>query len=678
MKRYSIFALLFVFGIHAYAPAREVLQLNQGWHFFFRSETSSDNARYVTLPHTWNADPTREGVLLEATGNYRNNMFVPTDWAGKRIFVRFYGAQNVADLFVNGSHAGTHRGGATAFTFEITDKIRFGTDNALLVVVSNASRNDVLPTSTDINLYGGLYREAELILTSKTAVSPLYLGTEGVLVHQHIATEEKAEGEVEIHLTSKSVASAPVTLDITAPNGRRVLTKRIHARIDDNPLRIAYSIPSPRLWSPEHPALYTVTVTVGSDDDCDRVSVRTGFRSIATGEGGALLLNGQPVRLRGVALHHDNSISGGALKDADYDDDLQDIRTLGANALRSVVMPHAQYLYDRCDETGMCVWIDTPLHRAPFLSDAAYFATPQFQQNGMEQLQEIVAQHINHPSVLMWGIFSRLWTRGDNVTPYLRQLHEAARALDPSRPTVAVSDQNGSINFVTDLIVWRQDVGWSKGKVDDLTLWHDNLQEKWSHLHSAIEYGGSGFIGHESYTAQPDPIKNRMPEERQRLFHEEYARLLQNDSLFWGVWIENMFDYGSARRPYGINGMGLATIDRRTRKDAYYLYKALWNRKSPTLHISGRHYRRRNVPKQSFHLYSSAGTPLLLVNGDTVAVNEYAPCQYRSDTVELQGRVVVKAAAGKLRDEMIIQVGNVAKPKGSPAPPRTTGRQTTN
>ena len=105
-------------------------------------------------------------------------MYVPAEWASKRLFVKFYGVQNVADLFVNGYHVGAHRGGSTAFTFEITDKIRFGEDNALLVVVSNNSRDDVLPASTDMNLYGGIYREAELILTGKTAVSPLHLGSE--------------------------------------------------------------------------------------------------------------------------------------------------------------------------------------------------------------------------------------------------------------------------------------------------------------------------------------------------------------------------------------------------------------------------------------------------------------------------------------------------------------------
>ena len=174
MKR--IFAtLLFVFAACA-AGAREVYPLNEGWRFFFKSENTSDNARHVTLPHTWNTDPRSAGGWLETTGNYQNDIYIPGEWASRRLFVKFYGAQSVADLFVNGRHAGTHRGGAAAFAFEITDYVRFGEDNALLVVVSNGVRDDVLPTSTDMNLYGGIYRDVELVVTGRTAVSPLYLG----------------------------------------------------------------------------------------------------------------------------------------------------------------------------------------------------------------------------------------------------------------------------------------------------------------------------------------------------------------------------------------------------------------------------------------------------------------------------------------------------------------------
>ena len=676
MKRYI--ATLLLLAACASVQAREVFPLNEGWRFFFKSENSSDNARHVTLPHTWNTDTGACGYFLETTANYQNDMYVPAEWASKRLFVKFYGVQNVADLFVNGYHVGAHRGGSTAFTFEITDKIRFGEDNALLVVVSNNSRDDVLPASTDMNLYGGIYREAELILTGKTAVSPLHLGSEGVLVRQNSVTSALVEGEAEIYLTSAGESTCMLTLDITAPDGRKVFTKRQKTRLDGRPVVIPFSIADPQLWSPSSPALYRVTARIGEETVTDSVTVRTGFRNIQVTTAGGLTINGERIPVHGVTLYHDNAISGGAVLAQDYDADLQQIRDLGANALRSAVMPHAQYLYDRCDEQGLLVWVDSPLHRSSFLGDVAYFATPQFEQNGIQQLQEIIAQNYNHPSVVMWGIFSRLWMRGDDVTPYLRRLNDTAHAMDRSRPTVACSDQNGGLNFITDLIVWRQDVGWRKGSTDDVAVWRNQLQKNWSNLRSGVCYGGSGFIGHKSYTAQAAPRSNWMPEERQTRFHEEYVKNLQNDSLFWGTWINNMFDYGSARRPYGINGEGLVTIDRRERKDAYYLYRALWNERKPTLHIVDKRRSLRDRNRQAFSVYSSVGAPTLFVGADTVAMTQYAACQYRSDSVEIQGIVKVKAVAGEQCDSVTLRVGNVLKPKRQPVPRRTAGPQQTN
>ena len=671
---------LLLAAVTAAAGAREVYPLDEGWRFYFKEENTSDNARHVTLPHSWNTDPQRQGSWLETTGNYRNDIFIPAGWSSRRLFLKFYGVQSVADLFVNGRHVGTHRGGAAAFTFEITDYVQFGMDNALLVVVSNSARNDVLPTSTEMNLYGGIYRDVELIVTGPTAVSPLYLGSDGVLVHPREIDSLHASGEVEVHLTSNRESSCTLTLDITAPDGSTVFTRRQRARLDGKPVVVPFAIDAPELWSRETPALYTVTAAIGEDSIVDCVRVRTGFRSLAATPGGGLQINGTRVPVHGVTLYHDNLSSGGTLTNADYEADLATVRDLGANALRSAVMPHAQYLYDRCDEQGILVWVDTPLQSAPFLGDIAYYATPDFEENGLMQLREIIAQNINHPSVVMWGLFSCLRPRGDDVVPYLGKLNETAHAMDASRPTTACSDQNGGINFVSDLIVWRQNVGWEKGSTSDVAVWRDQLRKNWSHLRSGVSYGGSGFIGHKSYTESSEPRLNAnwMPERKQTRFHEEYARNLQGDSLFWGVWINNLFDYGSSRRPYGINGEGLVTLDRRQRKDAYYLYRALWNHESPTLYISDRHLRLRDVPRQAFRVYSSAGMPVLTVGADTVAMTEYAACQYQSDSVELRGRVEVKAVAGALRDSITLLVGNVLKPKRFQAPLRKAGLQPTN
>ena len=592
------------------------IRSTKGWRFFFKSENTSDNARHVTLPHTWNTDPRSAGGWLETTGNYQNDIYIPGEWASRRLFVKFYGAQSVADLFVNGRHAGTHRGGAAAFAFEITDYVRFGEDNALLVVVSNGVRDDVLPTSTDMNLYGGIYRDVELVVTGRTAVSPLYLGSDGVLVHPQAVDSLSVSGEAEIHLVSKEGNACMVTLDIAAPDGRPVFSKRQRARLDGKPVVVPFAFGEPEPWSPESPSLYTVTASIGEDSITDRVSVRTGFRSIVATPSGGLRINGRRISVRGVTLYHDNASSGGALTPEDGEADLAVLRDLGANALRSAVMPHSQRFYDRCDErgnsgVGRYAAAKRPLPgRHSLLCHAAVRRERTGTVAGDRR-----AEH-QPPVGGDVGVFSCLRPRGDDVVP-LTSGGSSARPVRwiLLRPTVACSDQNGNINFVSDLIVWRQNVGWRKGSTDDVAVWRDQMRKNWSHLRSGVAYGGSGFIGHKSYTAQAEPRSNWMPEEKQTRFHEEYARNLQGDSLFWGVWIDNLFDYGSARRPYGVNGSGLVTLDRRDRKDAYYLYRALWNAESPTLYIADKHRRLRDVPRQAFRIYSSAGVPVLTVGG---------------------------------------------------------------
>jgi beta-galactosidase len=132
--RYTLLLIvaLLVFGN---AEARQIFNLNNGWRFFFTSENSSDEARYVRIPHTWNSDAMSSLQLHQAVGNYRRSLYIPAEWKNKRIYIRFAGVQSVANLFVNGQHAGEHRGGWTAFTFDITDKVICGGDNTVLVMV---------------------------------------------------------------------------------------------------------------------------------------------------------------------------------------------------------------------------------------------------------------------------------------------------------------------------------------------------------------------------------------------------------------------------------------------------------------------------------------------------------------------------------------------------------------
>lgn len=644
--------------------ARQTFSLNDNWQFFFKVETSSDYARNISLPHTWNLDALAgQGEYLQTTANYSREIYIPTEWSNKRIFIKFYGVQSIADVFVNGHHAGEHRGGWTAFTFEITDHLRYGDNNSLVVVVSNAYQNDILPTSSEENLYGGIYRDVELIVTEPTTISPLYYGSDGVLIHQNSISSNEVNATASVWITTLQDKACDLSIVVRAPSGEAVFTKYVKGKIEPNhPINIPFTIEEPMLWSPKEPNLYTVTIGVGMRYE-DTVCVTTGFRTIEYTDKG-LKINGEYTPIHGITLHHDRAAIGSALRTRHYDEDLEQIADIGANAIRSATAPHAQYLYNRCDDLGLLTWIDIPFTRAPYLSDIFYYATNKFKQNGLQQLHEIVLQNYNHPSVVMWGIFSLIWERGDCVLDYVRELNSTAKRLDPTRPTVACSNQDGDVNFITDLIVWQQNIGWERGSTEDLAIWREKLYNDWGHLHSAVAYGEGGSIDQQTdEDMKPARIIERwLPERWQTEFHEGYAKHIAPDSIFWGVWINNMFDFGSARHTGGVSQRGLMTFDRKDCKDAYYLYRALWNEKQSTLHLTEKRRNIRQDTIQQVKFYSSAKQqPILMVNDDTVAVKQIAPCQFISDSIIMHGRNKVVVRAGELSDAATITIGNALK-----------------
>ena len=655
--RKTLFYIVFLIGVATSVSARDIYSLNSGWKFFYAEENSSDNAREISLPHTWNIDAFVGGESYRRTlANYRRTLFIPADWKGKRLFLRFHGVQNVADVFINGRHVGDHYGGYTAFTFEITDNVSYGYNNALLVAVSNTLRNDVLPTSVEENVYGGIYRDVELIVTDKTTISPLYYGTDGVMVHQTEVSKERVSGRVDVALLGRKDSSHSVSVDFLAPDGYVSLSKSVKAKFDGNLLSIPFTIENAELWSLGSPRLYTVRVTVGEEV----VEVKTGFRRIEVSSDKKFMINGRRVRVRGVLLGHDRMPRGNAVTKAEIRSDIALIREMGANAVRSVTGPHAQHLYEEFDRLGMVAWIDFPFARAPFLSDIPYYSTARFEENGLQQLREIVLQNINHPSVAMWGVFSMLRGNSKPQMDYIRTLNSTAKKLDTTRPTVAMSNQDGDINFITDLIVWQQAVGWESGEITDLDLWQGALRSNWNHLRQAVCYGESSNGVRFSNNLVKGCGSVVASKARQQKFHEGYFRLVDED-LFWGVWLNAMFDMGSARYVRGMRNSGMVEGDHKSRKNLFYLYKSQWNRRQPTLHITDKDRDIRSSEKQVLTIYSSLGRPVLTINGDTVACENVARTIYRTDTLNLKGTNTIKASVADKTDAMELTIGNYLK-----------------
>lgn len=655
MKRLFLIVMM-VLATATTALARRTYSIDEGWQFYFANENSGDNARVVNLPHTWSSNPSS---IVYSVGNYDRTLFIPKEWQGERLFLKFRGAESVADIFVNGQHAGEHYGAYTSFTIEITDYVRFGADNLIHVVVSNSWRSDLLPLSSDMNMSGGLTRGVELLVTPSTTVSPLHLGSSGVLVLPKSVSAQRAEGDIEVHLCSKGAVQGNLHVKVLDREGYAASMRTIRTKIDGSKrVTVPFSIESPLLWSTSHPNLYTVSVIVEPDGGvADTVDVVTGFRKIDVTPAEGFMLNGKRVDLRGVNLAHD-----GAPSREEYARYISLISELGANALRSEGGAHDQYLYDECDRRGIAVWVDLPLTQAPYIADIALHGSEHLLANALRQEEEMIAQNINHPSVAMWGIFSLLHQRGEQTIDFVTRLNSHAKRLDPSRPTVASSNRNGDINFITDLIVWQQNVGWEQGRLSDVVLWCEQLRTNWSHLRSGVTYGEQGDINIQVERVSRSSALHS--ERRSRLLHECYAAEICGDkSLFWGVWLNSLADYGSSRHNDGCVNRGLVSRDLTCRKDAFYLYKALWNRSERTLHITERALRHRSSEPQRFMVYSSAGVPTLTIGEDTLHVEQVAPCCFLSDSISLSGDIILRATAGSMEDCIEFIAGSVLAPR---------------
>lgn len=654
--------LLATATLSAAEPTREIHNLNDGWHFFPLEATDGDNADHVQIPHSWQCELGSYGRGM-TDANYTKELEIPKEWEGKRLFLRFGAVQSVADLFVNGSYVGSHKGGFTAFTMEITDKVRYGAKNYIRVVVSNARRNDIFPLSSDMDLTGGILHYVELLVTPKNIISPLHHSSDGVYVVQESVNAERAAGHVRCVISATTTDQASINIRIINPDGAEIdnRTMRVTKLTKERIVDIPYLIPQPALWAPYTPNIYRVEVTLNDGSTQDMVSVETGFRNISISEDNRLCINGKAYDIHGVNYAHDRIGVGMATEPSHLKEDFATIFNMGANAIRSLYGPHNSQLYDLCDRIGLITWVDIPFTRSPIaFSDICYYPSAELKANGIKQLEDIIYQNYNHPSIAMWGLFNLVWQRGENVEGYIHELNDAAHTHDPSRLTVGCSNSDGAINLITDLIVLRQDVGYYKGNADDIAVWCRQLSDpRWSDMRFGICFGEEGDPEHITESIERATRDTRhLPERRQTYLHERYMANIENEGNFWGIWLDNMFDYASVRRGYKLNQAGLVEYDHEGLKDSYYLYRAKWNKMDGTLHIPNRRWRERRDTLQFIDVYSSVGTPIVVVNSDTVSVRRVAEGHYSADSVVIRDRGVIEVfdSLNRFSDKINIRI----------------------
>ncbi len=646
---------------------REIISLNENWTLSF---PKGDHAtEQVNLPHTWNAVDGNDGngSYLRTTGVYTRTFTAPKQpREGGRTYVEVLAAALNSTVKVNGQVATTHEGGFSIFRADITDLCHEG-ENELTIEVSNEDTPSMYPSSADFTFYGGLYRGVNLISVPDAHFDLDYYGGPGMMVTP-VPTEDGGA-----NFTIKSFVTNPaddltVMYSIEDCFGREVASA-VRGSADTE---VTIYVPDAQLWSMDEPNLYTVVATLQrNNEEVDEIAANVGVRSFKVTPDEGFSINGVPTPLRGVSRHQDRVFEGNALTAEEHYDDAMLIKELGANTIRLAHYQHSQDFYDACDEIGFAVWAEIPFISVFKKGEGAH-------KHVMEEMKELIIQNYNHPSIMFWGISNEILIGGisQELVDTHHDLEKLCKELDPTRLTtiahVSTTPVNGPMHHITDLESYNHYFGWYGGKMEQNGPWLDQFHAEHPDICIGIsEYGCEGIINWHSNTPQCKDYT----EEYQALYHEHMAQVFEDRPWVWASHVWNMFDFGCAARNEGgvsgRNNKGLITMDRKTKKDSYFVYQAYWTQ-TPMVHIAGRRHAQRAGETTEIKVYSNQDTVVLYVNGKEVG-QQIAHRVFKFNVALNEGFNTIVAVAGDVKDSITLE--KVAEEPGYYTLPEFNERQ---
>ena len=635
---------------------RNVINLNQDWKFIQQDaglpESLPADWQTVQLPHSWNAIDGQDGNGSYDRGKYWYAKTFETPkqpLPGGKVFVEILAAGQQATVYVNGTEVTYHEGGYSTFRADITSLCKEEGENLLVVACSNEYKDSVYPQSADFTFYGGLYRGVNLISVPEAHFDLEYYGGPGIQVTPKPCDCGGATFEIVTYVKNTD-ENFTVLYSVLDAEGKEVASG---CRPADS-TGITLYVPDAKKWDIDSPYLYTVKAALQRRNETfDEISTRAGVRSFSCDPQKGFIINGKETSLRGVSRHQDMLYKGNALTKEDHYRDAELIKELGANTIRLAHYQHNQYFYDACDELGFIVWAEIP-----FIS--VFNKDPEAHQNCISQLKELIIQNYNHPSICFWGISNEILIGGisEKLVENHKELNALAKELDPTRLTtiahVSMTPVESPMHHITDVESYNHYFGWYGGKMEDNGPWLDNFHKVHPDICLGLsEYGCEGIITYHG----PNPACKDYSEEYQALYHEHMAKVLDERPWIWSSHVWNMFDLGCAARNEGgvagRNNKGLMTIDRKTKKDSYYIYKAYWN-KEPMVHLCGKRYAQRAGETTQIRVYSNLPTVTLYLNGEKVG-EQTAEKVFVFEVALAAGFNTIVAEAGDLKDTMTLE-----------------------
>lgn len=621
---------------------RKSIPFNDGWTFVGPDKQKQP----ITLPHTWNGEDGQDGGNDYYRGAcvYQKTFSRPEVAPGEWVYLEFGGVNSSAGVELNGIQVASHNGGYSIFRADITDFLQ--DENELKVTVNNSINGWIYPQKADFTFYGGIYRDVKLLIVDCSHFDLDYYSGPGARVTSQV---DGTDGKIRVDTLISGRGEVRVTL--LDGEGKTVA--------EGEGSSSALTIPNVHLWDGvDDPYLYTAVVSLIRDGVVvDEVSVRFGVRTFWIDPKEGFFLNGRRYPLRGVCRHQDRPHIGNALTKAEHDEDVALIREMGANTIRLAHYQHDQYFYDLCDKYGLIVWAEIP-----YISEHM----PLGRENTFSQMRELITQNYNHPAIIAWGLSNEITISTKDKRDMLdnhRALNELCHELDPTRVTTlacyAMCGPFNKVAHISDVVSWNLYLGWYVPGLFLNDLWMGLF-----HLFCPkralgySEYGAEAMPGLHS----SKPRRGDHTEEYQCIYHEYMLRCFDRHPYLWATHVWNMFDFAADARDQGgepgMNHKGLVTFDRKTKKDAFYLYKAWWS-KEPFVHLCSKRYTDRSEAVTAVKVYSNQPRVALYSNGQLV--EEQSGDRVFTFRVRLCDKVKLEARAGNLSDVATLRWADIPK-----------------
>ena len=524
-------------------------------------EYDFDTSAQLDVPGDWNSQRP-DLFFYEGTVWYRKTF----DYAVKpasRVYLYFAAANYEAIVYLNGEKLGTHTGGFTPFSFEVTGKVK-PQGNSVVVKVDNKRHLEAVPTlNTDWWNYGGLTRDVSLVEVPATFVDDYFVQLKRGSTST-IAGWVKLDGSRPRQQVALRIPEAGVTTTVTT----------------DDKGYAEFNVPAhPALWSPENPKLYDVTIAAETDTVQDRI----GFRSIEV-KGTEILLNGKPVFLRGVSIHEEAPFRGGrAYSQEDARTLLGWAKEMGCNFVRLAHYPHNEYMLREADRMGLLVWSESPIYWM------IQWQNPQTWSSASAQVAESITRDKNRAAVILWSVANETPIT-DARNEFLRKLAHEVRTLDPTRLVTAAMMHHEVAGAGQNRVAVIDDPFGADVDVlgcNEYIGWYDGLPEKidrseWKSAYNKplimSEFGADALFG-----LHGDDMTRWSEEYQENVFQRQVA-MLNKIPFLRGTTPWVLMDFRSPRRALTniqdfFNRKGLVDL-RGDKKKAFYVMQQFYRERA--------------------------------------------------------------------------------------------------